>query len=234
VSKKLIIIVTAAAGLSSFGGMFALAWFTKPAPQVQGPEAAQATLSGGGGGLKLTQPQMPPGGDIARLDGKMKKNMTERQLKTLVLEIREKIREYDRKLHDLEVWEQRLRTAQDTSKKDAEELNNLRIELASTITTLKSERDKLQKSRLEIAQTEQKNLMSTALAFDKMDATSAGQILTNISQAKNAAADDAVKILYYMSERTKAKVLASIAETEPETSADFCQKLKHIVESGKL
>ncbi len=232
-SKKLIII-TAAAGLSSFGGMFALAWFTKPAPQVQSPGSAQATPSDREADLKLTQPQMPPGGDIAQLDGKMKKTMTERQLKTLVFEIREKIQEYDRKLHDLGVWEQRLRTAQDTSKKDAEELNNLRIELASTITTLKNERDKLQKSRLEIAQTEQKNLISLALAYDKMDATSAGQILTNISQAENAAADDAVKILYYMSERTKAKVLASIAETEPAISADFCRQLKNIVESGKL
>ncbi len=67
-----------------------------------------------------------------------------------------------------------------------------------------------------------------------MDATSAGQILTNISEAKNAAADDAVKILYYMSERTKAKVLASIAETEPAISADFCRQLKNLVESGKL
>jgi flagellar motility protein MotE (MotC chaperone) len=76
--------------------------------------------------------------------------------------------------------------------------------------------------------------MSIALAYDKMDATSAGEILTNISEAKNAAADDAVKILYYMSERTKAKVLASIAETEPAISAYFCRQLKQIVESGQL
>ena len=233
-SKKLIIIITAAAGLSSFGGMFALAWFTKPSGPVQGPESAQSTPSGAAVDLKLTQPEMPPGVGTAALDGKVKKNMTEKQLKSLVYDIREKIQEYDRKLGELEVWEQRLQTAQATSKKDAEELNNLRIELASTITILKNEQDKLQKSRLEIAQTEQKNLMSIALTYDKMDATSAGEILTNISQSQNAAADDAVKILYYMSERTKAKVLASIAETAPETSANFCQQLKHIVESGKL
>jgi hypothetical protein len=233
VSKKLIII-TAAAGLSSFAGMFALAWFTKPTPQIQGPEAAQATPSDREADLKLTQPQMLPAGDIAPVDAKMKKTMTERQLKSLVYEIREKIQEYDRKLRDLEVRERRLQTAQDTSKKDIEELNNLRIELASTVAILKNEQDKLQKSRLEIAQTEKKNLMSIALAYDKMDATSAGEILTNISQAENAAADDAVKILYYMSERTKAKVLASIAETEPSISAYFCQQLKQIVESGQL
>lgn len=232
-SKKLIII-TAAAGLSSFAGMFALAWFTKPTPQVQSPEATQATPSGREADLKLTLPQMPQDGTIAPIDAKMKKTMTERKLKSLVYEIREKIQEYDRKLRDLEVRERRLQTAQDTSKKDIEELNNLRIELASTVAILKNEQGKLQKSRLEIAQTERKNLMSIALTYDKMDATSAGKILTNISEAQNAAADDAVKILYYMTERTKAKVLASIAETEPATSAYFCQQLKQIVESGQL
>lgn len=226
--------MVSAAGLVSFAGMFALAWFTKPTPQVQGPEAAQATPSGRKADLKLTQPQMLTTGSFAPVDSKMKKTMTERQLKSLIFEIREKIREYDRKLRDLEVWEQRLQTVQETSKKDIEELNRLRIELASTVAILKNEQDKLKKSRLEIAQTEQKNLMSLALAYDKMDATSAGEILTNISEAKNAAADDAVKILYYMSERTKAKVLASIAETEPAISAYFCRQLKQIVESGQL
>ena len=38
--------------------------------------------------------------------------------------------------------------------------------------------------------------------------------------------DDAIKILYYMTERVKAEVLASIAETEPAISAYYCSELK--------
>ena len=52
--------------------------------------------------------------------------------------------------------------AQDTLKKDIENLDNLRVELASTVASLKEERDKLLKSRLEIAQAEKTNLTSIA------------------------------------------------------------------------
>jgi len=160
----------------------------------------------------------------------MKRAMIEKQLKSLISEVREKIEEYDLKLKDLELREQRLATAQDTAKKDIEEFTNLRIKLASTVAALKDEKDKLEKTRVQIAASEQTNLMSLAAAYDKMDSTSAGNILTNISNAKSSSSEDAVKILHYMTERTKAKVLASIAETAPETSAYFCQKLKQIIE----
>ncbi len=228
-SKKLIIIM-AAAGLVSFAGMFVFAWLTKTTSQVQSPEAKQETSAHQEANLKLTQPQVSAAGDIAIGGSKMKKAMTEKQLKDLVYEMREKIQEYNNKLQDLEVQEQRLQIAQDTLKKDIEELNNLRIELASTVASLKSEQSKLLQGRVEIAKTEQKNLTLLAATYDKMDSTSAGQILTSMIKAPNNSLDDAVKILYYMTERTKAKVLASVAETDPTIAAHFCQKLKQIIE----
>ena len=225
-NKKLIIMVSAA-GLVSFAGMFTLAWLTKTTPQVQSPEARQTTSAG----LKLSPPQIPTTGSLAAVDSKMKKAMTEKQLKSLVYEVREKIQEYDHKLQALKTREQRLQTAQETLKTDIEELNNLRIELASTVASLKSEQDKLLKSRVEIAKTEKNNLISIAATYDKMAPETAGQILTTMSQAQNGSSDDAVKILHYMTERTKANVLASIAESkEPAISAYFCQKLKHVEE----
>ncbi len=238
-SKKLLI-MTAAAGLVSFAGTFTFAWLTKPAPQSPGTEVAQPTLTGEETNLELSQPEMVTTGAVGAVDSrapagsaltsKMKKAMTEKHIKSLVYEVREKIHEYNSKLQGLEVCEQRLQIAQNTLKEDIEELNNLRVELASTVANLKSERDKLQKSRVEIAKTERNNLMSIAATYDKMDATGASKILTNMSQAQNGSANDAVKILHYMTERTKAKVLATIAETEPAVSAHFCQKLKQIIE----
>ena len=223
-SKKLIIIM-AVAGLLSFAGTFAFAWLTKKTPQ-----AAQEAPAHRQADLRLTLPQMPSAGSDVTVDGKMKKAMTEKQLKSLIYEIREQIQEYNRKLENLDVREQRLQIAQETLKRDIDQLDNLRVELASTVARLKNEQDKLLRGRVEIAQIEKNNLMGIALTYDKMDAVSASKILTNMNQAENAAAEDAVKILHYMTERTKAKVLASIAETEPETSAYFCQKLKQISE----
>jgi len=133
--------------------------------------------------------------------------------------------------------------AQDLLKKDIESLNNLRTELAATVAAIKSERDILLKSRLEIDQTERTNLASIAATYDKMDAPSASKILTNMCAAagdgktQNAGAgksystfDDAVKILFYMTERTKAKLLAELATSEPQLAAVLSQRLKQIAE----
>jgi len=139
------------------------------------------------------------------------------------------------------VHEQRLQRAHNLIKKDIEQLNNLRIELASTVVHLKDERDKLLKSRVEISRAEKVNLMSIAATYDKMDAASASKILTNIcgsggvkkgvSRAgRSSGVDDAVKILHYMVERTKAKLLAELVVSEPRLAAELCQKLKQIVE----
>jgi flagellar motility protein MotE (MotC chaperone) len=121
-------------------------------------------------------------------------------------------------------------------KKDIEELNNLRIELASIVTNLKSDRDKLLKSRVMIANAEKANLVSIAAAYDKMDSASAGKILTNMSKMQDSSGDgsfdDAVKILHYMTERTKAKLLAGLVTSEPKLAAVLCQRLKQIIEEG--
>jgi hypothetical protein len=229
VNKKLIII-TVAAGLISFAGMFAVGWLTKKTPHAPSPIAKQTTPARQEADLNSTQPQIPTAASVAAADDKMKTAMTEKQLKELIYEVREKIKEYESKLQELGIREQKLQTVQEMLKKDVNELDNLRIELASTVTSIKDEQDKLLKSKIKIADIEKNNLVSIAATYDKMDSSQAGKILSNMSQAKNNSADDAVKILYYMSERTKAKVLASIAETEPATSAYFCQKLKQITE----
>jgi len=229
VNKKLIMIASVG-GLVSFAVMFILAWLTKPSANIPSTEVVRTTLTAEETIPKLPQPQVTTASAAGTIDSELKKTMTEKQLKGLVYEVREKIQEYDSKLEDIKLREQRLRVAGDTLKKDIEQLDNLRIELASIVASLKTERDKLLKSRVDIAKKEKNNLISIAATYDKMESASAGKILTNMSQAQNNSADDAVKILHYMSERTKAKVLASIAETEPATSAYFCKRLKQIVE----
>jgi flagellar motility protein MotE (MotC chaperone) len=171
--------------------------------------------------------------------------MTEKQLRVLVYEIQDNIRKYKNKLESLETEEQRLHTAQETLKQDIEKLNSLRVELASMVVHLKSERDKLIKSRVEIAQAEKANLISIAATYDRMDAAAASTILTNMCAGKRGVQsrekvfggsgsnmDDAVKILHYMGEKAKGKVLAELVNSEPRLAAVLCEKLKQIIEQG--
>ena len=91
-------------------------------------------------------------------------------------------------------------------------------------------REKLLKTRIEISELEKKNLLSISASYDKMDSVSAGKILANMTQGQNGSVNDAVKILYYMGERSKAKLLASLADNEPSLAAYFSQKLKTLTE----
>jgi chromosome segregation ATPase len=230
VKKKLLIIV-AVLGLISFGGTFFVGMKTKKVPVAI--ESAKKAPDANMEALKLTDPQIPVPAEITKIDNQKKTAMTEKQLKDLIYEVREKINEYDFKLQELELREKNLQTAKDTLRKDINELDNLRIELTSTVTTIKTEQEKLQKSMIEIGTVEEANLKSMAATYDKMDAAQAGKILSNMNQTnKSSNADDAIKILFYMSERTKAKVLAAIAETDPAISANFCQRLKKISVKG--
>jgi flagellar motility protein MotE (MotC chaperone) len=98
---------------------------------------------------------------------------------------------------------------------------------------LKEERDKLIASRITVEAAEKANLVSVAATYDKMDSASASQIFSNMSKMGAAGAggiDEVVKILYYMTERTKAKVLAEMVSSEPQLAAVLSQRLKTISE----
>jgi len=241
-SKKFIIITTAA-GLVSFAGAFVFAWLTPPSQVSLPDETEQSALAGDKSGAVLPQTRTNAAGTIAAASGPMTKALTEQQLKNLVMDVREKMQEYNNRLLALGVRERRLQLTQDVLKKDIENLNTLRIELASTIANLKSEREKLLKSRLEIDQAEKTNLVSIAATYDKMEVNGASKILTNMCAAQDksetqaieagnvsSSFDDAVKILHYMTERTKAKLLAELATSEPALAAALCKRLKQIVE----
>lgn len=239
-SKKLIII-TAAAGLASFAGAFFLGWRTEPPSVIVPDESVLPTLAAMETVPELPQPGVGVIGAAGSASDREKKAMTEKQLKNLVFEVREKMQEYNDKLQSLEVWEQRLQRAQDTLKEDIKNLNDLRVELTLIVTSLKDERDKLLKSRLEIAQTEKANLVLIAATYDQMDTSSAGKILISMCtdqtqpgkiDSKGSGFDEAVKILYYMRERAKAKLLAELTTTEPRLAAFLTQRLKKVVEGN--
>jgi DNA repair ATPase RecN len=229
----------AAAGLVSFGGALVIGWLTGSGRSI---EPNQATVTGQESKLKPAQASIGIPSITRTGETSTKTATMERQLQDFIIEVREKMREYNSKLQSLQTREQRLQMTQDVLKKDINDLNNLRTEVSSMIARLKEERDKLLKTRLEISQAEKGNLTTVAAAYDKMDASSASKILTSmctggVTQKQDGQVrlwatgfDDAVKILHYMSERTKAKLLAELVNTEPKLAASLCERLKQINE----
>jgi peptidoglycan hydrolase CwlO-like protein len=229
--NKKIIILTAAIGVAGFGAAFTMGWFTTPAASVAAP-SSQATKTPGP--TSGTPQMLAPPSQTSETENPLA--MTQEQLQELIGQVRETIQEYNTKLANLEKEKERFHIAQQTLKKDIETLNNMRTELATAVADLKNERDLLQKTRVHIEQAERTNLMAIATAYDKMDAARASEILISMVKGQSAnggrgsSMEDAVKILHYMQERTKAKVLAELVTTEPALAALLCQKLKQVTE----
>ena len=226
---KKMIIITAAIGLISFGGAFGVAWLTGAPRQTPSPGAEDA-FAGAHHEPNLAESAVFGSSLDEAAKSQMKRAMTEKRLKSLIYEVREKIQEYESRIESLRTQQERLEIVRESLRNDITNLENLRVELAAAVASLKEQRDKLDKSRIEIAKMERANFESIAAAYDKMDSASASKILVSISQTQGGNGDDAVKILHYMTERTKANVLAELAAAEPAVAAQFCQRLKTIKE----
>ena len=231
--NKKILLITLMTGLISFAGSFGLGWFTKKSPPAQQDEV-DTMMSGEQDDFDADQGHATTRTTGSSFDNNTKISLPEKQLEELVFKVRLKIQEYENKIRNLSAREERLKVAHDLLKKDIENLNNLRTELDLIIVSLKEQQDKLEKSRITVAQTEKENLLLLAATYDKMSSDSAGKILSNMSKmaagSSSSNIDDAVKILHYMTERTKAKLLAELSISEPKLAALLCRKLKQIVE----
>ena len=234
-SKKQIIIA-AGLGLLSFVGAFGTMWFIgRPGPLP--PETATASQQ-----TKTAQPTAegtkPASAESKETnESETTKGLTEKQLKNLVYEVREKINDYESKEKELGLREARLEMTQETLKKDIDELNRLRVELAALVANLKEQKSRLLETRAEIDKSEKANLTSIAATYDKMDPASASKIISSMcakqmesGRVQGGPFDDAVKILFYMTERTKAKLLSEMVTSEPKLAAILCERLKEIVE----
>jgi chromosome segregation ATPase len=241
VNKKMIII-TVIVGLVSFGGTFA-AGMLKKAKHVENKENLQPLPERPEAHNPTEEKQEKQVNAIpASENTAVTVSMSEQQLKNLIRDLRVKMQDYEQRIQSLNQREQRLQIAQDSLKQDINKLTNLQTTLATITATIKNEQEKLQKSKLEINQIEKTNLVQIAGTYDKMDSSSASKIIAKMcteasEDSQNPSAgilgsgyNDAVRILYYMTDRTKAKLLAELAGSEPKLASALSQRLKQITE----
>lgn len=156
-------------------------------------------------------------------------SLTEKQLRNLIIDVKQKRKEYLEKEGVLIEREEQLKLAQKNLEDDVEKLSTLRKQLSQTIAELKQQRKNLEDSILKIEQVEKDNLAWRAAVYDKMDSTSAAKIVINMSA--NNQIDDAAKIIHYMSERNAAKLMAEVATIQPSVTSQINMKLKRITEN---
>lgn len=230
--KKMKIIIMAAVGLVGFAGTFAARFFVMKAHMaavvpVATTETEWGTVDysdGGSYGLDMS-PRVTP-----TASGALTKSMSEKQLKSLIFDMRSEMKEHRKKKKFLKEEEERIQLARETLLQDIDELSRLREELASAISYLKEREGSLERTMVEIDAAQKANMTKIAKRYDAMAPKAASKIM--ITMNKNKQLDDVVFIIYYMNDKKGAKLLAEISKTEAILASVLTTKLKSIKESG--
>jgi len=149
----------------------------------------------------------------------------EKQLDSLIREMRYKVAEYRRKEKKLEEREKRIQITQDLLKKQAKDLENLRVEVASLLPRLIEERTNLAKGRVLITQEEQANVKKLAPVFEKMEPAEGSKIMERMLKKPGDRVKHVVSVLVAMPKERSDGLLAAIGGT---TAAMLAQEVDRI------
>lgn len=221
--KKLQLLILIATGLVCFASAFGISWhLKKKRAALAQPPAAEATES------PAAAAQKPGPSYLLAAPDDDSPGLSERQLQNLMEELRARMQDYRAKEKQLAQEEQRIQMAHQTVQEEIDRLNQLRAKLAVLTQDIEQKQQQLQNSIIRIDAIEQANFQRLAATYDKMDTTQAARILA--AMAAGPQVSDAVKILYYMSERTTAKILGEIGAAQPELASAINLKLKRVEE----
>jgi len=212
---KLRIIILAAIAVTSF----AVSYFISP--WLGGNSAAPTQPSGG----QVQNPAPETGADpVAAAAGRAPvAALKNRELKTLITELRLKLDDCRTKEEELAEREKRTSIAAADLKKQAQELEKLRLELIPALQRYQETKKSLETNQIKVVAAEEKNIKLLAGRYDSMDPEGAAKILTNLWAGEKQ--DLAVKILYYMQARSAAKVLAAISSSTEKDAAELAARL---------
>jgi hypothetical protein len=232
VNKKQIVIM-AGVGLICFGLAFTVGLFTRTSkePVVEGtPGDAEKveilTTSTGAAAVATSSNSTTPLNTFQAKEVNLGKSLTEKQLISLVFEMHSRLAEFASKEKTLIEKESRVQMSIEELQKNIKEMESLRVKLAATASSIKQQLKNLDEKRIIIGEVEKKNILKAALLYDKMKPAEASEIMITLAGSNQL--DFVVKIAYYMSERTSAKLLGEISKTQAILASTISEKLRWI------
>lgn len=229
-NKKQIIIM-AGLGLICFAASFTVGLFTRTKDEpvitdgVPGDAQTVETLAGtdnpGDNADAATA-----GNSFQAKQVDLNRSLSERQLKSLISEMRSKLSDFSAKEKMLKAKEARIQMSIKELQKNVMGMEDLRVKLTAIASSIKQNQKVLDDKLVRIEDVEKKNIMKTSAIYDKMKPQQASEIMINLAASNQL--DYAVKITYYMTDRTSANLIAEISETQPNLAATISDKMRWI------
>ena len=209
--KKLIVIVGVLAVVSFTVAFFVTGLVSSPSE----PAPLRA-------GEKVQSPQTV---ELAQME---KLTLRGDQLEELMRAVKQKSEEVYRRNRQLDEREKRLTVAQDALRKDAQALDNMRVQLAAPLLRLKEMKAEIDGARITIKRIEAANMKRIAKVYEKMPSEQGGAILTGM--CRNNQIEDAARILHLMSDKGAARTLGAISDAK--ITAELFKRLKTMSVEG--
>lgn len=229
------IIITAGLGLICFAASFTVGLFTRTAEEPvvadgvpAGAEVIETLGSEDGLGADSGYDTVAASGGFQAKQVNFDRSLSVKQLRGLVFEMRSKLSEFAVKDKMLADKEARIQVSIEDLQKNVMEMEDLRVKLSATVSSIKQQQKYLDDKVLRIKETERKNIIKTASIYDKMKAAQASEIMVNLATSNQL--DYAVKIAYYMTERTSANLIGEISKNKPELAATISNRMRWIEE----
>jgi TolA-binding protein len=162
----------------------------------------------------------------------------QQQLEELIKDLELRVNEYKRKADRLAQREQRVNLAERNLQRRAEELEKLRTQLIVPLTRLKDAMAELKSVQDAVDKDQKAALVRIAASYERMEPEKGGGILAEMYRGGQE--KDVARILYYMSERASAKLLAELGSEhiDPNDAGsrslapDLTERMKKIKEQG--
>ena len=226
---KLKIIIFVALGLISFGASYFAFGFLRPAPEVAMAGAGASQLEGEAGQPGAQVPGTTAMGESTQPEiftQSVSISMKERELDDLIRELNYKIDAHNTKDQEFTKREKQIQLAAENLKKQAREIEAIRTRLIAPdgpIAMAQQAKTRLEQTRVRIDRDEQVNVQKLAEQYDKMEATSAGEMLITMCKERK---NDVVKILYFMATKKSAQVLSDMSDKT--LAAELCGLLLEV------
>jgi len=209
-SGKKLVIVAAVLGVVSFAVSFVLTQMFGPDPVLEST-AVQTTA------------EQAKTMALSGLES-MQLTVRESKLENLINELNRQKKELSRRSRALDDRERQINVAAGQLAEAARELESMRLQLAAPLVRLKSLKKSLDETRLIITREERVNLQGIAKTYEAMNTESSGKVIE--AMCKGNQIRDAAKILQFMTDRGRAKLLSSL--TDQALTAQLFDMMKKI------
>lgn len=235
IMNKKQIIIMAGLGLICFASSFTVGLFTRTAEVlaiedgITGDAVAVEDLTADGNSSGIAGAEDNAGAvGFQSKQANLNRSLSEKALNSLIFEMRSKLSEFTVKEKMLTEKEGRIQSAIDELQKNVLGMEDLRVKLTTTVSSIKQQQKILDDKILRIGDMEKTNTIKIASMYDKMKSQQASEIMINLAASNQL--EYAVKIVYYMTERTSANLIAEIGKEKPDLAAIISDKMRWIEE----